>query len=256
MKNAEKLLALGRKRRYSSLMPPAEGENPSCSNGGISSKSLESVTNMLNSFRYTGNRRIQQCQSCFESEIAATSASATHSKAFTVRHGSCNGSRASNGNLEKTENRSGLRLSPYFSNIPARTSLCATTSSPILNHVDEDLPASVSKKMKRLRKVAAPHDSSLVLSHDTPSRRTKKQRKVASFPAADEVNQVCNPIRCKRRATMTKAEKLKDCYRRVGPGNKWDPPDSPYELLQEVHAFDPWRVLVICMLLNQTTGAQ
>lgn len=34
------------------------------------------------------------------------------------------------------------------------------------------------------------------------------------------------------------------------------PLESPYRLLQEDHAFDPWRVLVICMLLNQTTGAQ
>ncbi|KAL2474309.1 DNA glycosylase superfamily protein [Abeliophyllum distichum] len=47
-----------------------------------------------------------------------------------------------------------------------------------------------------------------------------------------------------------------EAYKRRTPDNMWKPPRSPYNLLQEDHAFDPWRVLVICILLNVTTGRQ
>ncbi|KAL2474312.1 Uncharacterized protein Adt_35048 [Abeliophyllum distichum] len=47
-----------------------------------------------------------------------------------------------------------------------------------------------------------------------------------------------------------------EAYKRRTPDNMWKPPRSPYNLLQEDHAFDPWRVLVICILLNRTTGRQ
>ncbi|CAO2833963.1 unnamed protein product [Amaranthus hypochondriacus] len=63
----------------------------------------------------------------------------------------------------------------------------------------------------------------------------------------------------KRRGTngyLSAAEKLADAYRRKAPDCIWIPPRSPYNLLQEDHAYDPWRVLVICMLLNITTGPQ
>ncbi|KAG9439692.1 hypothetical protein H6P81_019857 [Aristolochia fimbriata] len=47
-----------------------------------------------------------------------------------------------------------------------------------------------------------------------------------------------------------------DAYRRKTAADKWKPPRSHYPLLQEDHVHDPWRVLVICMLLNRTTGGQ
>uniref|UniRef100_A0A803MNP4 HhH-GPD domain-containing protein n=1 Tax=Chenopodium quinoa TaxID=63459 RepID=A0A803MNP4_CHEQI len=56
--------------------------------------------------------------------------------------------------------------------------------------------------------------------------------------------------------TLSAAEKLADAYQRKAPDCTWRPPCSPYNLLQEQHAHDPWRVLVICMLLNITTGPQ
>jgi methyl-CpG-binding domain protein 4 len=34
------------------------------------------------------------------------------------------------------------------------------------------------------------------------------------------------------------------------------PPPSPYGLLQEAVFYDPWRVLVVCVLLNKTTCLQ
>lgn len=55
---------------------------------------------------------------------------------------------------------------------------------------------------------------------------------------------------------LTAAEKKSDAYKRVDANNTWVPPRSPYNLLQENHYFDPWRVLIICMLLNRTTGRQ
>ncbi|KAJ9678057.1 hypothetical protein PVL29_022827 [Vitis rotundifolia] len=50
--------------------------------------------------------------------------------------------------------------------------------------------------------------------------------------------------------------KLNVAYRRKTPDNNWKPPPSRFHLLQEDHYHDPWRVMVICMLLNCTTGLQ
>lgn len=50
--------------------------------------------------------------------------------------------------------------------------------------------------------------------------------------------------------------KLNVAYRRKSPDNNWKPPPSHFHLLQEDHYHDPWRVMVICMLLNCTSGLQ
>lgn len=50
--------------------------------------------------------------------------------------------------------------------------------------------------------------------------------------------------------------KLNVAYRRKSPDNNWKPPPSHFHLLQEDHYRDPWRVMVICMLLNCTSGLQ
>ncbi|CAL5370365.1 unnamed protein product [Camellia sinensis] len=55
---------------------------------------------------------------------------------------------------------------------------------------------------------------------------------------------------------LSAAQKRDEAYKRRTPDNTWKPPRSPFSLLQEDHAHDPWRVLVICMLLNRTTGVQ
>ncbi|CAN0883853.1 Methyl-CpG-binding domain protein 4-like protein [Linum grandiflorum] len=60
----------------------------------------------------------------------------------------------------------------------------------------------------------------------------------------------------KRKNGLSASEKRNEAYRRKGPDNLWKPPRSVHGLLQEEHAHDPWRVLVICMLLNRTTGDQ
>lgn len=52
------------------------------------------------------------------------------------------------------------------------------------------------------------------------------------------------------------SQKRDEAYQRKTPNNTWIPPRSGAPLLQEDHTHDPWRVLVICMLLNKTSGNQ
>ena len=52
------------------------------------------------------------------------------------------------------------------------------------------------------------------------------------------------------------SEKWDEAYKRKTPDNTWKPPRSEIVLIQEDHLHDPWRVLVICMLLNRTAGGQ
>ena len=37
---------------------------------------------------------------------------------------------------------------------------------------------------------------------------------------------------------------------------RWTPPKSPYDLLQERYWPDDWKILVVCLLLNQTSRKQ
>ncbi|KAE8720623.1 hypothetical protein F3Y22_tig00018827pilonHSYRG00026 [Hibiscus syriacus] len=55
---------------------------------------------------------------------------------------------------------------------------------------------------------------------------------------------------------LSASQKRDEAYRRKTEDNTWIPPRSEAPLLQEDHAHDPWRVLVICMLLNRTSGGQ
>ncbi|CAN4123491.1 unnamed protein product [Withania somnifera] len=59
-----------------------------------------------------------------------------------------------------------------------------------------------------------------------------------------------------RKPCLSASQKRDEAYLRRTEDNTWVPPRSPFNLLQENHAHDPWRVLVICMLLNCTTGVQ
>ncbi|KAL5079268.1 hypothetical protein RYX36_007689 [Vicia faba] len=62
--------------------------------------------------------------------------------------------------------------------------------------------------------------------------------------------------RGKKTQPFLKAERYKEAYKRKTAENNWLPPRSHWNLIQEDHFRDPWRVLVICMLLNRTTGTQ
>lgn len=69
-----------------------------------------------------------------------------------------------------------------------------------------------------------------------------------------EVRRAKKPLVIKR--YLSASQKRDEAYLRKTSDNTWVPPRSPFGLLQEDHAHDPWRVLVICMLLNCTTGVQ
>jgi methyl-CpG-binding domain protein 4 len=56
--------------------------------------------------------------------------------------------------------------------------------------------------------------------------------------------------------SLSAAEKRSDKYRRLPLNELVPPPRSPHKLLQEDYASDPWKVIVICMLLNLTQGKQ
>ncbi|XP_050367951.1 methyl-CpG-binding domain protein 4-like protein [Argentina anserina] len=96
-----------------------------------------------------------------------------------------------------------------------------------------------------------------------PQRRSGKNRK---RDAGKESNADGNLLQSKKRrqknsskikpATLTASQKKDEAYRRRTPDDTWIPPRSHHHLLQEDHYYDPWRVLIICMLLNRTTGKQ
>jgi len=60
----------------------------------------------------------------------------------------------------------------------------------------------------------------------------------------------------KRKPTLKKKKEKNPAYLRKSPDNVWIPPKSVHALLQEKYYEDPWKVLVICMLLNKTSGTQ
>ncbi|KAL3749578.1 hypothetical protein ACJRO7_010676 [Eucalyptus globulus] len=89
-------------------------------------------------------------------------------------------------------------------------------------------------------------------------RVSKKKKKVDEEGEGTEAKDIAKRKRraYDRRRVLTAAEKRAEAYRRKAPDNTWKPPPSGHRLLQESHWRDPWRVLLICMLLNVTTGKQ
>lgn len=99
------------------------------------------------------------------------------------------------------------------------------------------------------------------------SKTSSKSVKVSSYfqkESKEENNVDGHLLESKKRrkrspaikTTLSASQKKDEAYRRRTPDNTWIPPRSEYGLMQEDHFHDPWRVLVICMLLNQTTGFQ
>ncbi|CAM0148477.1 unnamed protein product [Urochloa decumbens] len=60
----------------------------------------------------------------------------------------------------------------------------------------------------------------------------------------------------KKSQVLSAAEKRSDVYRHVPLDQLVPAPCSPYKLLQEKYAHDPWKVMIICMFLNCTQGVQ
>lgn len=104
-------------------------------------------------------------------------------------------------------------------------------------------------------------------------QKSAKQQAVNNQEGAEESNQCARCVKRKRkpakerkqtskrnssrpRTTLSAAELFLEAYRRKSSDDTWDPPPSEIRLLQQDHAYDPWRVLLICLLLNRTSGRQ
>lgn len=96
---------------------------------------------------------------------------------------------------------------------------------------------------------------------DSEYRAKVKEAKIKLESILGDLSSLVPPkMKSKSRGKKTqpflKAERYKEAYKRKTAENNWVPPRSHWNLIQEDHFHDPWRVLVICMLLNRTTGAQ
>ncbi|KAK4799379.1 hypothetical protein SAY86_024744 [Trapa natans] len=90
-----------------------------------------------------------------------------------------------------------------------------------------------------------------VISDPEPSTRKRIAGTALKAPVVNGRKEIG-----RRSRNPSALEKDKEAYKRKDSNNTWKPPRSELGLLQEDHAYDPWRVLVICMLLNITTGRQ
>ncbi|KAM6570833.1 hypothetical protein CsatA_014913 [Cannabis sativa] len=106
-----------------------------------------------------------------------------------------------------------------------------------------------------------------VVGHLKKEEKRKKKKKIAKkvspyFEKSQEEEDVDSVVvglgkeKKKKSILLSAAEKRSVAYERKCCDNTWKPPRSDFGLLQEDHVDDPWRVLVICMLLNRTTGIQ
>ncbi|XP_075635687.1 uncharacterized protein LOC142607907 isoform X2 [Castanea sativa] len=109
-----------------------------------------------------------------------------------------------------------------------------------------------TKKMKPPRRCARTHATSVRVS--PYFQKISKEEENEDGRLLEGSNGCKKPVAIK--TVLSSSEKLDDAYRRKSPDNMWKPPRTTPGLLQERHAHDPWRVLVICMLLNRTTGFQ
>ena len=109
-----------------------------------------------------------------------------------------------------------------------------------------------TKKMKPPRRCARTHATSVRVS--PYFQKISKKEENEDGRLLEGSNGYKKPVAI--RTVLSSSEKLDDAYRRKSPDNMWKPPRTTPGLLQERHAHDPWRVLVICMLLNRTSGFQ
>ncbi|KAL7194125.1 hypothetical protein ACSBR1_034525 [Camellia fascicularis] len=122
--------------------------------------------------------------------------------------------------------------------------------------------------------VLHPHSEKVTIKENGDVEDNKQKRTESSFVTKKKIDpfsstnmkggeENLNKTYCPRKPkeqhwkpVLLAAQKRGQAYKRRTPDNTWKPPRSPFSLLQEDHAHDPWRVLVICMLLNWTTGVQ
>ena len=168
------------------------------------------------------------------------------------------------------------RVSPYFQHKQgcnsdsesSKTQSGSSTRKAKVQRVSPYLQASTrktcSKAQPKVRKVSPYFQGSTVPNQPRDMRQYFKVVKVSRYfhGLSAQVNESQKEIPRRARKTplvspsLSQSQKTDEAYLRKTPDNTWVPPPSPCNLLQEDHWHDPWRVLVICMLLNKTSGAQ
>ncbi|KAF3782714.1 Methyl-CpG-binding domain protein [Nymphaea thermarum] len=112
-------------------------------------------------------------------------------------------------------------------------------------------------------RIVSPYFSSV--EENEGSKKGGKRRSSTTSSAAPSSQpspfpEVVKPSNIKRRRVksfvLTKKQKTMNAYKRRASDNNWVPPPSPFCLMQEQYYDDPWKVLVICICLNHTSGTQ
>ncbi|XP_058189928.1 uncharacterized protein LOC131307451 isoform X1 [Rhododendron vialii] len=157
----------------------------------------------------------------------------------------------------KKENSKVRVVSGYF-NPPMREGL--KKASPNVRVVSRYFNPSMSKQVmpseEKHLKIKLPKKS----MKNGPTNVSTEAENAFSYWSGGKSECAVLPKKARRAAlvkpVLNAAQMRDEAYKRRTPDNTWKPPRSPFILLQENHAYDPWRVLVICMLLNKTTGLQ
>ncbi|ESQ49233.1 hypothetical protein EUTSA_v10020704mg [Eutrema salsugineum] len=158
------------------------------------------------------------------------------------------------------------RVSPYFQ----ASTFSQCDSESVASQSGRKYRKESSKLQAKVPRVSPYFQGSTVSEQPNPSRDLRQYFKVVKvsryfhdMPAdGTQVNEPQKERSRRMRKTpvvspsLSQCQKTDEAYLRKMPDNTWVPPRSPCNLLQEDHWHDPWRVLVICMLLNKTSGAQ
>ncbi|KAM0016158.1 putative DNA glycosylase [Helianthus debilis subsp. tardiflorus] len=130
----------------------------------------------------------------------------------------------------------------------ARQRVCALTDSGDQEEISQ--PPVVGDKVSHTEKPIAcqknnSHSTVKFVSPYFPRKKANKEEEVVVV--------VCKK---KKKDSLTARQKRDDAYKKKTPDNTWKPPRSHHNLIQEDHIHDPWRIVVICILLNMTQGVQ
>lgn len=125
--------------------------------------------------------------------------------------------------LKEKEN-SLVKVSPYF----------------LLKEQETPLPMAANKGISKVR-------AKVKVSTKKQDKKLRVIVKVSPYFAKSHKN---------KKDYLSAAQMRDDAYKKKTPDNLWNPPRSYHNLIQEDHIHDPWRVVVICFLLNRTQGLQ
>ncbi|KAJ0445666.1 putative DNA glycosylase [Helianthus annuus] len=137
----------------------------------------------------------------------------------------------------------------------ARQTVCALTDSGDQEEISQPVVGvKVSPYFSTEKPIACQKNNShSTVKFVSPYFPRKKANKEEEEEEEEVVVVVCKK---KKKDSLTARQKRDDAYNKKTPDNTWKPPRSHHNLIQEDHIHDPWRIVVICILLNMTQGVQ